>query len=120
MRLTIDSAEPLERVLSVVGSLFQVELAVKAESTETPEVATGDSPEITGAPAVATRRGRTAGASPRRRRTASAATPASAPVAETAPDTAKVRAWAREHDVAVSPRGRLSGSVLKQYQDAQS
>ncbi|HEX8093966.1 histone-like nucleoid-structuring protein Lsr2 [Jatrophihabitans sp.] len=34
-------------------------------------------------------------------------------------DLAAVRAWAAENGIAVSDRGRISGSVLEQYQAAQ-
>ena len=107
MQLTIDSNEPLERVLDVVGSLYGVRLAV---STETPE-----------APAAA--------GSPSRRRAAPRARPArsrgsavparshrSRPTATTSPpDTATIRQWAQANGVAVKDRGRIPASVVAAY-----
>jgi len=132
VRLTIDSEEPLERVLAVVGSLFRVELAVLGNSAPngdaagaaggpsgaaatdgaTPDEAPAASTGTGGSPARSTRRRR-----PGRQRATAAA--ASAPATDSTPDTATVRAWARENGITVSPRGRLSGTVLASYRDAQ-
>jgi len=35
-----------------------------------------------------------------------------------APESEAVRAWAKEHDIAVSGRGRIKGSVLAQFLEA--
>lgn len=133
VRLTIDSEEPLERVLAVVGSLFQVELGVLGNSAGSGD-ASGDAAATTGAPATdgagpdetpaaSTATGGAPARSSRRRRpgrqrATAAAAPASS--ADSTPDTATVRAWARENGITVSPRGRLSSTVLASYRDAQS
>lgn len=36
------------------------------------------------------------------------------------PDPSAVRAWAKEHDIAVSERGRIKGTVLAQFLEATS
>lgn len=36
------------------------------------------------------------------------------------PDPSAVRAWAKEHDIAVSERGRIKGSVVAQFIEATS
>ena len=44
--------------------------------------------------------------------------PAAGPLEPAAPTTAGVRAWAREHDIAVSDRGRLGPEIWAAYADA--
>ncbi len=44
---------------------------------------------------------------------------AAAPVSrDDSPDPGTVRAWAREHDIAVNERGRIKGAVLAQFLEA--
>lgn len=40
------------------------------------------------------------------------------PVAATRPDVATVRAWAKENDIEVSAKGRVSGDVYEKYAEA--
>lgn len=47
-----------------------------------------------------------------------AGTPSSSTSEAAAPDPGVVRAWAREHNVAVSERGRIKGTVLAQFLEA--
>jgi len=108
VQLTIDSTEPLESVLAVLGSVYQVQLAAAARSV----APTASLPAPTAKPMKGTRApGRTATSSTggsRRGRSNS-----SAPV-----DASAVRAWAREHDIVVSVRGRIPASLLSAYRDA--
>lgn len=114
MQLTIDSNEPLERVLDVVGALYQVQLGLRAEEpARQPPAPTAE------APAPAPRAGSGRGArglsdgvsGGRRTRSRAARGPQKV-------DLQAVRAWARENGHQVSDRGRLSRSLLEAYQDA--
>ena len=44
--------------------------------------------------------------------------PAATKPSASTPDMASVRAWAREHDIQVSDRGRVAGKVFQAYRDA--
>ena len=100
MQLTIDSAEPLNRVLAVVGALYGVELttanrsavkaAPKSRALSDDQAAIGTRPRPQG--------GR------RTRRTAAAP-----------PNPASVRAWAKSNGHAVSDRGRVPAQVIAAY-----
>ena len=65
-----------------------------------------------GATKRATRAARTTRATPPDRPDAAGAPGAAQP------DAAAVRAWAKEHDVAVSERGRIKGTVIAQFLEA--
>jgi len=119
MQLTIDSTEPLDRVLKVVSSLYGVELAV---------VSTSEQPagESAARQKPSTPRAQT-------RRTAKKSAPAAAPVRKTATGNGKtatgnggsrqspvndlgaVRSWARANGFQVSDRGRVSNAVLQAF-----
>ncbi len=94
MKLTIDSSEPLDRVLEVIGSLYGVELAVIGDRgrPEPPEHA------ATAKPRPSSARGAV-----RRERSAQ-------PV-----NVAEVRAWARSNGHVVNDRGRLPATVVDAY-----
>jgi Lsr2 len=98
MQVTIDSHEPLERVLPVINALYGVSLSL-AEAPASPA-----DPEP---------------ASPRRTRSATATRKASgrrSKRAAVSPGT--VREWARTNGYAVSSRGRLSAELLDAYRAA--
>ena len=108
MQLTIDSNEPLDRVLEVVGSLYGVRLAVSSEAPAVPVAAGSRSPRE---------------AAPRARRTRSRGTSVAArshrgrPTATTtgSPDNATIRQWAQANGVPVKDRGRIPASVVDAY-----
>ena len=105
MQLTIDSTEPLAKVLAVIGALYGVELAAPdgavATSARTRAPAT-----TTPAVAVAKTRGRgTRKASTRPSRRAPAARP----------DPTSVRRWAKANRHDVRDRGPLPGEVIAAY-----
>jgi len=107
MQLTIDSNEPLERVLVVVGSLYGVRLAVSAEAPAAP-VAAGSRSRRGAAPKARPARSRGSAVPARSHR--------SRPVATTsAPDSATLRRWAQANGVAVKDRGRIPASVVAAY-----
>ncbi len=105
MQVTIDSRDPLEQALGVVGALYGVELTVGAatEGAAAPQVRS----------TTARKRGgkRTAARQSGRRARGGAAS-------SSKPDLAAVRSWAREQGLQVSDRGRVSNAVLEAYQQA--
>jgi hypothetical protein len=107
MQLTIDSNEPLERVLDVVGSLYGVRLVVTAEIPEAPVVA-GSRPRRGAAPKsrAARPRGKAVPARSHHGRSAATAIPA---------DSATVRQWAQANGHPVKDRGRVPASVVAAY-----
>jgi len=111
VQLTIDSTEPLECVLAVLSSVYQVDLAagprLEAPTTAVP-APTAKTTKGTRAPGRAAKSSTgTAGGTRRGRSNSSAAV-----------DSSTVRAWAREHDVAVNGRGRIPASLLNAYRAA--
>lgn len=116
MQVTIDSDEPLERVLRVVGALYGVELTVALPT----EGAAG----AAGAPAEAAPRPARAGTRPRRSGAAGGvrSTPAGRRGARkpSEVDRAAVRDWARAHGYEVRDRGRVPNAVLTAYRESTS
>ncbi len=114
MKLTVDSSEPLEDALRVVGALYGVTLTVSDD----------------GLPAVKQDRVR---ATARKRRSATTKLPRRASAPDTgagtsatarsagpagAPSNKDVRSWARRKGLNVSERGRVPASLMTAYQDA--
>lgn len=107
MQVTIDSSEPLEKVLPVVAALYGVELAVSVSQTSSRRAPSAPPTKKTarrrrgrntteGARAATTRRtGRTRGSKP--------------------PDPVAVRTWARAHGYEVKDRGRVPAAVIAAY-----
>jgi hypothetical protein len=111
LKVTIDSSEPLDDALRVIGALYDVTLTA-ASST----------PEEQAAPVEAARttsrrnRGgrRTAKATPRSRRA-----PRKSAAKRGSVSTAQLRSWARDNGHEVSDRGPISASVATAYREAQ-
>lgn len=97
MQITIDSAEPLEDVLRVVGAAFGATLTVAEPSGAAPRRQTRSQSERSG-------RRSTGG----RRRGKAAPTVSSS----------AVREWARENGYSVSDRGRIPQNVVSAYAEA--
>lgn len=106
MQLTIDSTEPLDRILQVIGALYGVQLAV----------ADPPAPVLSGTPA-------------RGRRDSRRATKSVGPAAPAGsrrgggrgaagPDATAVRQWARENGYQVSDRGRIPAALRTAYDAA--
>jgi Lsr2 len=124
MQLTIDSKEPLDRVLQVVGSLYGVQLTVEESATpaarpRADQGRRGSGTARAGAAERASGRGRSPEASPapaprgsRRGRAGAAGAPAARL------DTAALRTWARENGHAVRDRGRIPAAVVAAYEQS--
>ena len=92
MQITIDSAEPLDKVLPVISALYGVELSVPAQPVEA-------------APARRTRSPRAKQAAVRRSK-------------RTEVKTSEVREWARSNGHQVSDRGRVAAELVEAYRAA--
>ncbi len=111
MQITIDTNDPVEKVLSVLSVAFGVSLGVNSDG------ASAEVTPIAAAPVSARRAGR----APRRGAVAVAKTPRPArsprrPAKPSGPaDTALVRAWANERGLQVRSRGPIPKPVLEAY-----
>ena len=92
MQITIDSAEPLDRVLPLINAMYGVDLSVPVQ----PAAA---------APARRTRSTRTSQGSGRRNKRAEVKASA-------------VREWARDNGHQVSDRGRVPAQLVEAYRAA--
>jgi hypothetical protein len=114
LKLTVDSTEPIEDALRVVGALYGVTIAVSEDG----QYARKASQRRTSKPrkgSVGTNRRTRSGepdkASGRARKPKSSGSAAR-------PTNADVRSWARQTGLSVSERGRVPASVLAAYRDA--
>jgi hypothetical protein len=113
VRLTLDSSEPLEDAIRVLGALYGVTLIVSNgqpeasepthQPTSRPKRADSTKPRA-GAGSAGTQ----AGKSPER----------TAPRPAGPPSNAEVRSWARQAGLTVSDRGRVPASVMTSYRSA--
>jgi len=105
VQITIDSSDAIEDALRLVGAMYGVTLGVTtAEPAEEAGTATSAPSE--------TERASSVSAPTKPRRSRGSGSKRSTPL-----DMAVVRAWAREHGLQVSDRGRLSTSVLQAYRN---
>ena len=118
MKVTIDSTEPLQDALRVIGALYNVTLtqaepASNAATTTTRTTRTRK-PAATAERASATQPSPEAAAprsSGRRARLA--------PTTEAAPKTSEIRAWALANGHQISDRGPLPAAVIAEYRQLQ-
>ena len=92
MQITIDSTEPLNKVLPVISALYGVELSVPSQATAA-------------APTRRTRSPRAKQASGRRNK-------------RTEVKASEVREWARSNGHQVSDRGRVAAELVEAYRAA--
>jgi hypothetical protein len=136
LKLSLDSSEPLQDAIRVVGALYGVTLVVAPEAsepdqpTESIELSAPDQPVDAGEriePAGSGTASRRSSPAKRRRSRSRGSAPRSAATVEEgnaaeplpAPTNAEVRSWARENGVTVNDRGRVPASVLAAYRNAQ-
>jgi hypothetical protein len=122
MRLTIDSTEPLDEVIKVLGAMYGVTLVVSdAETGAPPPVADIDTPppaaEEKTAPPSSPAAEETP--TPRRKRPSRRRAPRAGRTARDRVDNAEIRAWARENGYTVSDRGRVPANIVAAYREAQ-
>ena len=122
VKLTVDSSEPLEDAMRVLGALYGVTLVVASDRSD---VAGAEQDARKPADKRAAPGGRRPTAA-RRTRPAARASDAVArkPKQGTAarlagsPSSAEVRSWARDNGMTVSDRGRVPASVMTAYRNA--
>jgi hypothetical protein len=132
MKLTLDSTEPLEDAMRVLGALYGVTLVVSPDEKSGTRSAnsTASTPQRKSAskPASGQKRVNSARSATKKVRavapSAKAATPRSrqrtAQRSVDASSNAEVRSWARQNGFTVSDRGRLPASVVTAYRNAKS
>lgn len=98
MQLTIDSSQPLDDVLRVIGAMYNVRLT------------TDGTRRVTSADEVPERKKETIAVSSRRR--------GSAKLRRDVASTADVRAWALANGYEVGSKGRISDSVVAAFKAA--
>jgi hypothetical protein len=109
VKVTIDSSDPLEDALRVVGAVYGVELRVATKDVPQPDLS--EVPSIAPPPGPATSpRGQ---GSARRRKKGSGGAKATPQVSNV-----ELRAWARQNGFTVSGRGRLPVTVIAAYRAA--
>ena len=122
LKLTIDSSEPLEDAIRVVGALYGVTLVLASDDHDASKPDT----EHPSAPDKRRRTVRRKSSVTRKARPVASAADADVakPEQEAAqrsarsPSNAEVRAWSRENGLTVSERGRVAASVMTAYRDA--
>ena len=108
MQLTIDSNEPLDRVLDVVGSLYGVRLVVSSDVPEAPTAAGSRvRRQVTPKARPARSRGTAVSARSHRGRPAASTT--------SPPDSATLRRWGQANGYPVKDRGRVPAAVVAAY-----
>ena len=108
MHITIDSRDPLDQSLRLVGALFGVSVKVEAEGEA---IAAASGPASGGQRKSGVRRPAKGAKSTRRSGSRAVMAPA---------DQAVVRTWAREQGLQVSDRGRVPNAILEAYQQRRS
>jgi len=115
VKVTIDSSEPLDDALRVLGALYDVTLVVSPSVVDSSGEAQGEIPARPARPGA--RLSRRGTATERSLRTPKGrggrARKHVAPVR-----TADLRTWARDNGYAVSDRGRVAASVVQAYDAA--
>jgi nucleoid-associated protein Lsr2 len=111
VKVTIDSGEPLQDALRVVGALYDVRLVV----AEDPAAGAASVPAVSGTAKRSRPRKPARGGSSTTPGTAkrSAAAKSTAPVS-----TLELRSWARQNGFTVSERGRVATKVVAAYRAA--
>jgi hypothetical protein len=110
LKLTLDSTEPLQDAMRVLGALYGVTLIVSSDEQDAREPAKSRSRRSparkarTDAPAAEANAGKS-------KRKAALRLPVP-------PSNAEVRSWARHNGFTVSDRGRLPTSVMTAYRNA--
>ena len=110
MQLTIDSTEPLESVLAVLSSMYQVHLSAGSPA-DAPTVEVADSP-------VAAKAGKGAARGTGKAPAAGGGSRGGRRNRLAVVDASAVRVWARDNGLAVSVRGQLPAGLISAYRDA--
>jgi Lsr2 len=120
VRITLDSSEPLEDAMRVLGAMYDVQLVVSRDHEEPIENRSRTADTTTRARKASPRSKKRQSAARIATTSAGASTSRSMPSKRGRPSNAEVRSWARENGLAVSERGRLAQSVMAAYRSANS
>jgi hypothetical protein len=123
LKLTLDSSEPLEHAMRVLGALYGVTLVPSPDEEDASKPARENGSKPASSKTTAKRKS----SAPRQARPVAPATDAdaaqskqeTAPRSAGSPSNAEVRSWARQNGFTVSDRGRVPASVLTAYRNAQ-
>jgi hypothetical protein len=123
VKLTLDSSEPLEDAVRVLGALYGVTLVVSSDQHDPSEPDTNGARKPSNAKKTAKRKPAAArkarpAASTNARSSSSKRGRSQRSAGSGSPSNAEVRSWARQHGFTVSDRGRLPASVLAAYRNA--
>ena len=126
MKLTLDSSEPLEDAMRVVGALYGVTLVLSSDGQAPSKPASRNATKPTNSRRTGTASKRSS--APRAVRAVAPATDAKATQSKQrtaqrstgAPGNAELRSWARQNGFTVKDRGRVPASVVTAYRNAQS
>jgi Lsr2 len=118
MQLTIDSTEPLDRVIRVVESLYGVQLSITAK---TPAAKKAVAKKVAGKKVAAKKVAAKKVAAKKvaaKKAARSTATKRAAGRSGAKTDPALVRSWARANGHTIRDRGRVPADILAAYQGA--
>jgi len=121
VKLTVDSSEPLEDAMRVLGALYGVQLVVASLGQDVPGNEPAASKPAEKSRTVAKKRPATRKTRPAPARDAVAPkqrAPRRVSGSAGSPSAADVRSWARESGMTVSDRGRVPASVITAYRNA--
>jgi hypothetical protein len=121
LKLTIDSSEPLEDAMRVVGALYGVTLVLSTDDQDASTPARKPASKATTSKRTARRKPSAAKATGQVAAAAAAQTKKeTARVSAGSSSNADIRSWARENGLTVSDRGRVPASVVTAYRNAQN
>jgi hypothetical protein len=120
LKLTVDSSEPLEDAMRVVGALYGVTLVLPTGDQDATPPARKRASKTTSSKRTARTKPSAAKATTQVAPAADAAqTKQETRVSASSPSNADIRSWARENGLTVSDRGRVPDSVVTAYRNAQ-
>jgi len=124
LKLTLDSSEPLEDAMRVVGALYGVTLVLPTDDQDASTPARKQASKTTTSKRTARRKPSAAKATrpvaPASDVDAAQTKQRTARVSAGSPSNADIRSWARENGLTVSDRGRVPASVATAYRNAQT
>jgi hypothetical protein len=114
LKVTIDSSEPLDDALRVIGALYDVTLTAASSAPREQTTLSEATPTTSRGNRGGRRTGRAAKTASRSRRA-----PRKAAAKRPSVTTAQLRTWARDNGHEVSDRGPISETVAAAYREAQ-
>jgi hypothetical protein len=123
LKLTLDSSEPLEHAMRVLGALYGVTLVLSTDEEDASKPARENGTKPASSKSTARRKPSAAKegrpVAPAADADAVQSKQETAPRSAGSPSNAEVRSWARQNGFTVSDRGRVPASVVTAYRNAQ-